>query len=66
MIIPLDLLIKNQGNMYQLTCAIIKRAVQINIAGDEELKENKGKVVSTSIKQVLTKKVNFELDKDNY
>ena len=66
MIIPLDLLIENQGNMYQLTCAIIKRAVQINIAGDEELKENKGKVVSTSIKQVLTKKVDFELDKDNY
>ena len=54
MIIPLDLLIEDQGNMYNLTCAVIKRAVQINIAGDEELKDNKGKVVSTSLKQILS------------
>jgi DNA-directed RNA polymerase subunit omega len=62
MIIPLDLLIEDQGNMYKLTCAVIKRAVQINIAGDEELKDNKGKVVSTALKQILTKKVEYQLD----
>lgn len=62
MIIPLDLLVEDQGNMYQLTCAVIKRAVQINIAGDEELKDNKGKVVSTALKQILTKKVEYQLD----
>jgi DNA-directed RNA polymerase subunit omega len=66
MIIPLDLLIENQGNMYKLTLAAIKRAVQINIAGDEELKENKGKVVSTALKQILTKKVEYQLDDSSY
>ena len=66
MIIPLDLLIENQGNMYELTLAAIKRAVQINIAGDGELKENKGKVVSTALKQILTKKVEYQLDDSSY
>ena len=44
MIIPIDLLIENQGNMYTLTCAAIKRSIQINIAGDDELEENMDKV----------------------
>jgi len=62
MILPLDLLIKNQGNMYELTCAAIKRAIQINLAGDEELDPNNGKIVSLAIKQILTKKVEYRLE----
>ena len=62
MILPLNLLIKLQGNMYELTCASIKRAIQINLAGDEELEANRGKIVSTAIKQILTKKVEYRIE----
>ncbi len=62
MIIPLHLLIGNSDNNYTLTQAVIKRATQIHLAGDEELEENKGKVVSTAIKQILTKKVRYRLE----
>lgn len=62
MIIPLKLLIGNQDNVYTLTCAAIRRAVQITMTGDEEIEKNNGKVVSTAIKQVLTKKVEYRLE----
>ena len=62
MVLPLDLLIKCQDNMYELTCAAIKRAVQINLAGDEDLAESHGKIVSLSIKQILTDKVEYRLE----
>jgi DNA-directed RNA polymerase subunit omega len=62
MIIPLDLLIGNEDNVYELTCASIRRAVQITMTGDEEIEKNNGKVVSTAIKQVLTKKVEYRLE----
>jgi DNA-directed RNA polymerase subunit omega len=62
MVLPLDLLIKLQDNMYELTCASIKRAIQINLAGDEELEANSGKIVSTAIKQILTKKVEYRIE----
>jgi DNA-directed RNA polymerase subunit K/omega len=61
-IIPLDRLVKHAGNVYVLTCAIIKRASQIHLAGDDELAANRGKVVSTAIKQVLTDKVRYRLE----
>ncbi len=60
--VPLDLLIKNQGNMYKLTCATIKRAVQINMAGDEELENYGGKVVSLALNQILSKKVDYQIE----
>jgi DNA-directed RNA polymerase subunit K/omega len=41
---------------------MIKRATQIHLAGDEELETNKGKVVSTAIKQILTEKVRYRLE----
>ena len=62
MIIPLDLLISNNSNPYRFTNAVIKRALQINLAGDEELEANKNKVVSTAIKQILTEKVKYRLE----
>jgi DNA-directed RNA polymerase subunit K/omega len=45
-----------------LTCAIIKRASQIHLAGDEELAANRGKVVSTAIKQIVSEKVRYRLE----
>ena len=62
MTIPLDLLLSNNSNAYQLTNAAIKRALQINLAGDDELEANKSKVVSTAIKQILTEKVRYRLE----
>ena len=62
MVLPLDLLVSNQDNVYQLTCAIIRRASQITVTGDEEVDRNRGKVVSTAIKQVLTKKVEYQIE----
>jgi len=48
--------------MYILTCATIKRAMQIHLAGDQELAANRGKVVSTAAKQILTEKVHYRLE----
>ena len=62
MIIPLNKLIKYSDNVYTLTSAMIRRATQIHLAGDEELEANKGKVVSTAIKQILTEKVRYRLE----
>ena len=62
MVLPLNLLIENEGNMYELTCAAIKRAVQINLAGDEDLDASRGKIVSLAIKQILTDKVVYRIE----
>jgi len=62
MILPLDRLIGEDSNVYELTCASIRRAAQITLAGDEDIIENEGKVVSTALKQILTKKVEYRLD----
>ena len=62
MILPLDLLIQEDQNIYEVTRAIIRRAFQISVTGDEDLDNNQGKVVSTAIKQVLTKKVQYQLE----
>lgn len=62
MIIPLDILEGEEINTYEMTCAMIRRAYQISVTGDEELEQNQGKVVPTAIKQVLTKKVEYRLE----
>jgi DNA-directed RNA polymerase subunit omega len=62
MILPLDLLESYESNMYELTCAAIRRAYQITVTGDEELETNQGKVVSTAIRQILTEKVQYRIE----
>ncbi len=62
MILPLNLLEEYQGNTYELTCAAIRRAYQITMTGDEELDENEGKVVSTAVSQILTRKVQYRIE----
>lgn len=62
MVLPLNLLMSDSSNLYELTCASIRRASQITLAGDEDIEENDGKVVSTAIKQILTKKVEYRLE----
>ena len=62
MILPIDELIKNQGNMYELTCATIKRVVQLNVSEDEEILKNQKKIVSLALKQILTKTIEYRLE----
>ena len=62
MILPLDLLIGHRGNRYELTVAAIRRSQQLTLTGDEEVEGNKGKVVSTAVKQILTDKVRYRLE----
>ena len=61
MILPLDLLLAHNSNRYELCSATMRRANQLNIAADEEVDANGGKVVSTAVKQILTKKVRYEI-----
>lgn len=41
----------------------MRRAHQLALTGDEDIEANKGKVVSTSIQQILTKKVKYEIER---
>lgn len=60
MIIPLDKLLDFKDNTYELTCAAIKRGIQINLTKDEELNKNKGKIVSTALSQILNEKIKYK------
>ena len=62
-ILPLSLLLGNVDNRYELSAATIRRAHQLTITGDEDVEANRGKVVSTSIKQILTKKVKYQIER---
>ena len=63
MILPLDLLLADDSNRYELCAAAMRRANQLNLAADEEVEANDGKVVSTAVKQILTKKVRYEIER---
>ncbi len=60
--IPLNLLVDDENNIYELTNAAIRRAFQITMTGDEELDDSNTKVVSAAIKQILTKKVQYQIE----
>ena len=63
MSIPLDVLITKNKNAYTMTCAIIKRADQIVATGESYEINNKGeKVVTESIDQVVSGKVEYQLE----
>lgn len=65
MILPLDLLIADASNRYELCSAAMRRANQLNLAADEDVEASGGKVVSTAVKQILTKKVRYEIERTN-
>jgi len=63
MSIPLDVLITKNKNAYTMTCAIIKRADQIVATGESYEINNRGeKVVTESIDQVVSGKVEYQLE----
>ncbi|MDA3940943.1 MAG: DNA-directed RNA polymerase subunit omega [Spirochaetia bacterium] len=61
--IPLDVLISKDRNAYTMTCAVIKRADQIVATGEDfEIADKGEKVVTESIDQVLSGKVEYQLE----
>ncbi len=68
MAIPLDLLLQDDRNVYELTSAIIRRAHQLGeirraFSSDEHgsVIEDGDKVVSQAITEILTDEVHFEI-----
>lgn len=63
MSIPLKDLENNTKNIYELTCASIKRAKQIAVTGDEALDDKTNKITSISLNQILSGKTKYESEK---
>jgi DNA-directed RNA polymerase subunit omega len=61
-IIPFKELIRETGNMYIISCAAIKRVLQLSVSGDEEVQKNHGKIVSVAIKQIFEKRIEYKLE----
>ena len=65
MIVPVDELIDYKGNRYELTYAAIKRAIQINLTKDEEVRKSyKGKIVPAALRQILLEKVKYRIEEE--
>ena len=59
-VIPMDKLVNTDKNMYELTNAAIHRAEQISITGDNKDEEQKGKIISKAIGEIVTEEVKYE------
>ena len=62
MAINLDKIVNFEGNIYEVTNAVIRRARQVTEIGDEDLNLHSGKVVSTSLHQIFSKKIEYRLE----
>lgn len=62
MILPLNLLIQDTGNMYLLACASIKRVAQISAADEDDYEQYQKKYVSLSLKQLLNEEIQYKLE----
>jgi DNA-directed RNA polymerase subunit omega len=62
MIFPLEELVKCEDNMYEITCAAIRRAYQLSKLEDEQIEENYGKVIQLAARQVFRHEVRFRLE----
>ena len=60
MIFPLEQLIEYQGNIYEITCAAVRRAYQLSMLGDPEVGGAGGKVVSIAARQLFTNEVEYQ------
>lgn len=63
MALPLENLLEYNKNRYELTCAAIKRCIQISLAGDEEFFKSKGKVTAVALKQILDGRIKYQIEK---
>ncbi len=63
MIIPIENLVNSTGNIYEVTNAAISRSRQLSKTGSKDLDENLGKIVSVSIKEIVTGRVKYNYEK---
>ena len=61
MIMPLEQLIEYDGNVYEITVAITRRAYHLAILKTPEVERSNGKVVSLATRQVFGKQVQYRL-----
>ncbi|MBP7265094.1 MAG: DNA-directed RNA polymerase subunit omega [Spirochaetia bacterium] len=59
MSMPLQDLIEYDGNAYQFTVAVNRRAYHLAVLKTPEVEKNNGKVVSLSMRQVFTKQIDY-------
>ncbi|HOC28325.1 MAG TPA: DNA-directed RNA polymerase subunit omega [Treponemataceae bacterium] len=64
MIFPLEQLVLFTGNVYEITCASIRRAYQLSMVKDPVIEENDGKVVSLAARQVFTNAVEYKIEQE--
>ena len=61
MIMPLEQLIEYDGNVYEITVAITRRAYHLAVLKTPEVEKNNGKVVSLATRQVFSRQINYRL-----
>jgi len=60
---PLENLIEYNDNMYEITCAIIKRAYQLaNLREPAPTDKFEDKIVSQAARQIFTKNVEYRIE----
>jgi len=62
MAVCLKELLNFEGNIYEITNAVFRRAKQITEIGDEDLLKHSGKAVPTAIEQIFTEKVAYRIE----
>ena len=58
-VIPFNHLVNSQDNVYEMTCAAVKRAEQLTMTQSEELRKKKVKIVSEALREILSGEVQF-------
>jgi DNA-directed RNA polymerase subunit omega len=62
MSMPLHDLLEYEGNAYEFTVAVNRRAYQLAILKTPEVEKNNGKVVSLAMQQVVTKQIDYRFE----
>ncbi|MDR2211677.1 MAG: DNA-directed RNA polymerase subunit omega [Spirochaetaceae bacterium] len=65
MIFPLENLIEYEDNMYEITAAASRRAYQLSMLQDPEIRDDEGKIVSLAAQQVFTKEIEFRIEESS-
>jgi len=59
---PLEDLFEYDGNAYEFTVAVNRRAYQLAVLKTPEVEKNNGKVVSLAMRQVFNKQIEYRFE----
>lgn len=62
MSMPLEDLLEYEGNAYEFTVAVNRRAYHLAVLKTPDVEKNNGKVVSLSMKQVFNKQIEYHFE----